>query len=695
MKLRLPRFRINFHKAFLVYFSAFLIFLTPASAVFAQQGPPLPDQQTQTSEPPPNTTSLEREPALANEENPDVAILGIGCDDVPGVNRICSGVQDAANAITDLPGTILGFFKDKILDLLELIAAGGAVFVGKLLGVDFCSVIPGFADAFGFCSSSSPSSSNFNLFTVMDIGVSGVYQAFPYHGPNNYLADEFKNNILGIGSVHAQGIGTDSLDAVRSVWQKILNFSLVIMVLVIIAISFMIMFRRKLPDRSVVSVLNALPRLAISLVLMVFSFAIGGLFIDFVYLSVNIMRNYFSDGALGGTFQFISNKLGGELIWLPVFTLFSSVPGMSLIDYHHLATLTGPGSLVLGPLAYLVAAIPELLIRLALFGAAIWLFWKLLTSFATMIGLIIFSPLIFMVGAIPGFEGAILDWFKRMAAHALVFPAVIVVLHIALGLIFLSNPIGQFFFDGHIKAPPPIGSSIVNIPYLLGVGFIFFATKLPSFFEEAFGIKPGARGGVSPGAMIFAPVNTYSTLTNPRTSPISGISSITERFANSRLGRAPVLGSLIRGAHEGVLKVGESVYQNPLDKIRAMSPSGKVVDKSITTPTAGIADTGITTPPGDEGGAPSGGSTDSGSAKSGGGDRSSGGGGDTSAASSLTEAATKLGEAASKEERAASATEAAADSTRSASNDLGKGTSGRPLSPPDAKPEISKPPGED
>jgi hypothetical protein len=148
-----------------------------------------------------------------------------------------------------------------------------------------------------------------------------------------------------------------------------------------------------------------------------------------------------------------------------------------------------------------------------MFILAVMLFWALLQRFITIVVFTIFSPIFFLFAAVPGYEGVMSTWFKRMAAAALCFPVMLVLIYIAISLVSLGTP-------SQISAPPPIGETgkIFNIGVLVGVGILMFSQKVPGFVDDMFGIKPGGGGrgggGVGLGAVISAPMSGASTLGN-------------------------------------------------------------------------------------------------------------------------------------------------------------------------------------
>jgi hypothetical protein len=95
--------------------------------------------------------------------------------------------------------------------------------------------------------------------------------------------------------VYAQGIGFAAIKPFMSVWKVFRDLSYMLVVLVLIAIGFMIMFRAKLNPQTVISVENSLPKIVVALLLITFSFAIAGFLIDLMYISVGIIAVLFSN----------------------------------------------------------------------------------------------------------------------------------------------------------------------------------------------------------------------------------------------------------------------------------------------------------------------------------------------------------------------------------------------------------------
>lgn len=281
----------------------------------------------------------------------------------------------------------------------------------------------------------------------------------------------------------AEGIGFSSLSGYQEIWKAFRNLSFLIITLIIIAIGFMIMFRTS-TGQAEVNIENSLPRLVFALILITFSFAFAGFFIDLMYAIIAISIGVFNASGLKNlTGGFIGEHdflhfaesgfldiipLGGRLIgssfivgndiWnllpgvitsivSPIITFLgialtaqAIVPGKNLLDsFHNLAVLgTGFGALpnliytaiftvsIIFLLNYLPGLILGLIIGLTLLIFMIRMLFIFLSSYIKILLFTLFSPFILLFSAIPGNSSASW-WVKNMLAELSVFPTFVVI----------------------------------------------------------------------------------------------------------------------------------------------------------------------------------------------------------------------------------------------------------------------------
>lgn len=470
---------------------------------------------------------------------------------VQQLDAIFGGLGGIVGAIKDIPKNIFNFIKDNIGTFLKKFIIQALKIVASVLGFviekyeDACK---GTFGAFGdFLSDGSGASNeqiiadstNFNALVALDYGVNGVYNAASEGSSPTYFVQDIKSSVLGIEDAHAQGVGIEDLNTgIRKIWQRMRDLAIIFMVIALVVIGFMVMLRRRLDPKTVVTATSALPKFAIALVLIIFSFAISAFFIDMIHVSVALVRSFF-DGVLA-TF---SSELGGEFVWFPIFTAFSlgTAFNWAAVICSPIGFLSPGGAFALLFLIFII----EIFIRLVLVIVGIYLFWILLKNYAYMVLFTIFSPLMFLLGAIPGFESVTINWFKRMAINTVAFPLILFLIYLALSLISQTNPVSQL--EGAVSAPPPLQGNILNIPYFIGLGMIFFATKVPTFLEkmfklDSFDVKGGLGAGVLaapiavPAAGLKAAGNFGKTLSGLRS--LSNEGSAMTRGASNALFRA-------------------------------------------------------------------------------------------------------------------------------------------------------------
>lgn len=118
----------------------------------------------------------------------------------------------------------------------------------------------------------------------------------------------------------AEGIGLASLRPFMNVWKVFRDISYMILVLVLVAIGFMIMFRQKINPQTVITVENSLPKIVVSLLLITFSFAIAGFLIDLMYFLIVISISFLSQrNSFFNANEFIENYTNSRFTGLFAF----------------------------------------------------------------------------------------------------------------------------------------------------------------------------------------------------------------------------------------------------------------------------------------------------------------------------------------------------------------------------------------
>ncbi len=113
----------------------------------------------------------------------------------------------------------------------------------------------------------------------------------------------------------AEGLGFAAIKPYANLWKVFRDLAYMILVLILIAIGFMVMFRMKMNPQTVISVENALPKIVITMILITFSFAIAGFLIDLMYVSIILIVSVLSSNNNNyNAVQFQNNYIGASLM---------------------------------------------------------------------------------------------------------------------------------------------------------------------------------------------------------------------------------------------------------------------------------------------------------------------------------------------------------------------------------------------
>lgn len=336
-----------------------------------------------------------------------------------------------------------------------------------------------------------------------------------------------KLNIIPQAHAQAAGVGfgynaltfNGGAAAIGDLWTTIRDLAYGIFVLVIIAFAFMIMFRVKISPQVVVSVQSALPKIAIGLVLVTFSFAIAGFLVDLMYVVIGIVSLIFSripiygigqSGVAGISVQAYFDMLtkgpaflgGGSgilglmlMYWGNFFMAFFTIGfGSIFAGIGCIPAFAQLGGSLLG----VVLLILMLIALLVLIVVVVWNFfrtiWLLAKTFLIFILLVIFAPLILTAGVImPGMGFG--NWIKQLAAKLAVYPIVGVMF--ILSLLLLQQAQSVIGLTLHSCStwpagwPPFMGGSPQMVALLFVVASLAVFVMIPKAGDVAEGFFSG------------------------------------------------------------------------------------------------------------------------------------------------------------------------------------------------------------
>ena len=292
----------------------------------------------------------------------------------------------------------------------------------------------------------------------------------------------------------SEGVGFSSIRGYMTLWTLFRNIAFLLLVLVMVIIGFLIMFRVKIDPQTVITLENALPRIALTMIYISFSFAIAGFLIDLMYIligvSVDLILGYGAgmskvvvitsqNDLIGAKFHDLwPNGFGplntyafGSAFWdlipnefktiLDFFLIRNMAKFLAHINWEPLSTIIqginglGVATIVIGDivkipvrvgelalsglLTYLVPGlILALLIVMTILLLMFRIFFILLGAYIRIILYIIFAPVILLLDAIPG-RNMFGWWLKNIVAELIVFPTVVVMMLVGQAIIVIHT----------------------------------------------------------------------------------------------------------------------------------------------------------------------------------------------------------------------------------------------------------------
>ncbi len=346
----------------------------------------------------------------------------------------------------------------------------------------------------------------------------------------------------------AEGIGFASIKPFMNLWKIFRDIAYLLLVVFLIAIGFMIMFRMKISQQTVISVENALPRIVIALILITFSFPIAGLMIDIMYAAILLIiailgnkGNYFDIAKFQNTYlsagfdkilmgllpnglftslwsistaiisllpvilnQILRIITGGVLTVLSLHVIApliyswlenigrvgtSAVPVGSEVTESLSLGIKIPVGIFLGIVFFLagyagLAVIFFILILATVVLMFFRIFFMLFATYIRIFLMIVFSPIILLFEALPG-KKAFGWWFKNLFMEIMTYPIVVVIFVLSY-LIMNTLPATTNVWR------PPFLTELQAEPFIimLAMGIVFLVPDLVKLLKDLMGIKP-------------------------------------------------------------------------------------------------------------------------------------------------------------------------------------------------------------
>jgi len=317
----------------------------------------------------------------------------------------------------------------------------------------------------------APMASPFTLWGI-------VYKNLPDLHTQETFAYVLQNNILGMKVASAE-IGRDRLNPIFSLWEAMRNVAYLLIVLSLVAYGFLVMVRYKIDPRTVATAQAVLPRLAIALILLTFSYTIAALVVDLMQVLLQVVMYFYEHQitALPPAASGLSVPFKGDptQLWGSFFNTNFDIRLPKI-----------------GNDAF--TAVANWVIQFILWYMVFSVFFSLIISYAKIFMLTIVGPIYIATGIIPSRGDSIRKWIFSLLAAAMVFPVIYFILNLAVYINQMTVP---------ITLPDPLIAPNGSIAGFLILGLVQIATKVPNMMEELFDVVPGShsgRGGVDIGA---------------------------------------------------------------------------------------------------------------------------------------------------------------------------------------------------
>jgi hypothetical protein len=294
--------------------------------------------------------------------------------------------------------------------------------------------------------------------------------------------------------------GYDILTPIIKLWEWARNIVYIFYVIVFIVIGIMIIMRQRIGGQVPITIINSIPNVLLSLVLVTFSYAISGLIIDGMHLVTGVVHyGFFMNTSISsvpdtaGEYSFQSSSMS-------VFSIFGTANVKDFDTAFELGDIEG----VMGQkvINFVVAIMEDVanfdalisaVISIAAVASMFKIFFTLLGKYLGLMLSPLTAPFQFFWGSIPGHGDAIWSWFKGMLSNVGAFVGIYVVFCIMIVLTDSTNVTGWSWY------PPLTGFTAEKetIAHLLAYALFIAAPNVPALIEKAIQSQPtGMFGGV-------------------------------------------------------------------------------------------------------------------------------------------------------------------------------------------------------
>lgn len=275
-----------------------------------------------------------------------------------------------------------------------------------------------------------------------------------------YIEDSLeKINLVPKAYAQQQKTGVDSLRPILPLWETTRDITLSFIAAIIVLIGFLVLIGARMGG-AMITITSALPRVLIVVVLILFSYPIVGLMLDFAevgnsFITTTFLGDLTVDGAgvtnirpitngstdplsIQGNSYLYYDKLDSTKGAVNIFSLMQQLNrtdeiknSVSDIIDEILNSVNSGGNAISATGSKLVSYVVQFIFGLALLGAIFKTFFGLLSAFVGIVLKTIIAPIQLLIIAVPSSGASVSAWLKGLLADILVFPATYALLVIA------------------------------------------------------------------------------------------------------------------------------------------------------------------------------------------------------------------------------------------------------------------------
>lgn len=253
------------------------------------------------------------------------------------------------------------------------------------------------------------------------------------------------------------GLGFQGLGPLLPVWKAFRNIAYLILALVMIVVGFLVMVRKRIDPKTVVTVQNSIPRIVMALILITFSYAIVGLMIDLMYLVMGFIGVVFkgafpitaaqSNPLCGGGFLSSITRPNlanpglldfAKAVFMPLLIALSPACHATIQLSQGISIGQVASDFIMGLVGLPLTGLLGFILALAYLFAFIRILLLLLNCYVQILLAVLIGPLQLLLDAFPGGNG-FTSWIKNLVANLVPFPITAFMFLLGNALLFNIN----------------------------------------------------------------------------------------------------------------------------------------------------------------------------------------------------------------------------------------------------------------